>query len=167
MTDRPPPALHPDLLVLRDLVGTWSGAGTGSYPTIEPFGYLEQISFSHGIKPFLTYQQQTWASDDGRPLHVETGYLRLPSPGRVEWMISHPTGITELAEGSLLETGTGFVLAVESSTIAMSATAKEVIAVNRVYRLAADQLSYELDMAAVGQPLIHHLAASLHKRPAA
>ena len=167
MTDSTTPPLHPDLAPLGDLVGAWSGAGTGSYPTIESFGYLEQISFTATPKPFLAYRQQTWATDDGRPLHVEVGYLRIAAPGRVEWMISHPIGITELSEGTLMPTGTGFVLALESTTIALSSTAESVTAVNRILRLAGDQLSYELEMAAVGHSMTHHLAASLQKVPAA
>jgi hypothetical protein len=155
--------LHPDLAVLSGLIGTWAGAGTGSYPTIETFGYLERITVTHGPKPFLSYTQRTWAADDGRPLHVETGYLRVPSPSRVEFIVSHATGVSEIGEGSLIETNTGFVLAIESTSIGLPASATQVTAVNRTIRLAADQLSYELEMAAVGHPLTHHLAASLQQ----
>ena len=95
-----PPDLHPDIGALAPLLGTWAGRGAGAYPTIQPFEYLEEIVFSHVGKPFLAYSQKTKAVADGKPLHAETGYLRVPEPGRVELVLAHPSGVTEIEVGS-------------------------------------------------------------------
>lgn len=158
--------LHPGVAVLAPLLGTWAGQGAGEYPTIEPFGYLEEVTFGHNGKPFLIYGQRTKANDDGRPLHAETGYVRVPSPGRVEWVLAHPTGITEIEEGTLSVGGTAVEMELTATTIGRTTSAKDVTALSRSIRVDGDELTYTLRLGAVGQPLQHHLSATLHRKQA-
>lgn len=159
-----PPDLHPDLRALAPLLGTWQGRGSGDYPTIEPFDYLEEVVFSHVGKPFLVYGQKTRAATDGRPLHAETGYLRVPQLGNVELVLAHPNGITEIEVGTYTSDGTTIELDMSTTQIGLTPTAKEVTALGRRLRVDGNELTYSLQMGAVGQPLQHHLAAVLQRK---
>jgi hypothetical protein len=150
---------HPQIAPLAFLLGTWRGEGQGVYPTIESFGYGEEIVFAHVGKPFLAYRQRTWALDDQRPLHAEAGYLRRTADGALEWVLAHPTGIAEIAVGEL----DGMALTLRTTRVAATPTAKPVEAVERAVRVDGDELAYEVRMAAVGQPLQLHLTALLRR----
>lgn len=150
--------IHPEVEQLECLLGTWSGAGVGDYPTIEPFRYEETVTFSHVGKPFVIYNQRT-ASPDGRPLHCEAGYLRIPRSGRAELVVCHPTGIVEVDEGTF----DGRTLRLASRSLGSTATAKEVTAIERDVDVTGDLVTYALRMAAVGRPLLHHLSGELRR----
>ncbi|MCG6566092.1 FABP family protein [Tessaracoccus sp. ZS01] len=151
--------LHPALQPLATLVGTWEGAGHGEYPSIRPYGYIEEITFTNIGKPFLEYRQRTWNSDNAL-MHVETGYLRLPSPDRVEFVLALPTGQVELAEGHLT-VADGVVQLYLEGRILNSSTAKTVNASARRYSLIDDELATSFDMAAGEYPLQRHLTSEL------
>jgi hypothetical protein len=153
--------MHPDVEPIAFLIGTWRGEGHGVYPTIASFDYGEEIRFGAVPgKPFLTYQQRTWALDDQRPLHAETGYWRPKPAGRLEVVLAHPTGIAEIEEGTLA----GDTITLAATSIGRAATAKEVTSLTRRFELVGgDVLRYELRLAAVGQPLQGHLTAELKR----
>jgi hypothetical protein len=164
------PELHPNLAQVAELLGTWSGRGSGEYPSIEPFDYAETVTFTHVGKPFLRYEQRTRKVESdgslGSPLHTEAGYWRFPETGRVEVVLSHPTGITEIAEGTLVTLQDGAIaVSIATASIGLSSTAKPVSAVERKFRLSGDTLEYQARMAAMGLTLQHHLAAILHRQP--
>lgn len=157
--------LHPNLEALAPLLGTWAGRGAGEYPTIQPFEYLEEVVFSHVGKPFLAYAQKTKAAADGAPLHAETGYLRVPEPGRLELVLAHPSGVTEIEVGSYQMRDGVIELELATTSVGLTPTAKEVSALGRSFRIDGDELSYSVRMGAVGQPLQHHLSAVLRRKP--
>ena len=149
---------HPDLGSLAFLIGTWKGPGSGRYPTIEPFDYVEEAVFTPGPgKPFIAYLQRTRRAGTGEPLHSESGYIRPGGPGGVELVIAQPTGIVEVHAG---ETD-GQRVCFRSREVGLSPTAVEVSQVKRCLEVDGDTMRYRLWMAAVGQPLQVHLEAEL------
>lgn len=152
-------ALHPDVEPIAFLLGTWVGEGEGSYPTIEPFVYGEEVRFWHVGKPFLAYSQRTWALDDGRPLHGEVGYWRPLPGGALEVVLAHPTGIVEIEEGTVR----GRTVELGTTSVSRTGTAKTVTRLERRISVEGDVLTYEVRMAAVDVPLVRHLGARLRR----
>jgi hypothetical protein len=164
--------LHPDVVPLAGLLGTWVGEGAGKYPTIESFRYREEVTFGHVGKPFLAYRQATVNLATGLPAHAEVGYLRAVGDGGVELVLAHPTGVAELEEGALEivqperggNEGPVLRLHLRSTSVAGTTTAKAVTSLERSIELAGDVLRYTLAMGAVGQPHQHHLRADLRRQ---
>jgi hypothetical protein len=155
------PQPHPDLAPLLFLLGRWRGEGVGGYPTIEGFRFVQEVTFGHNGKPFLSYVSRSWLLDAsgnaGRPLATETGFWRPQPEGKVEVLLAHPTGITEIYLGQV----TGTRIEMSTDVVARTASAKEVTAGHRLYGLVGTSLAYAYDMAAMGQPLQPHLSAQL------
>ncbi len=156
-------ALHPDVSWLAALIGTWEGTGTGEYPTIDGFSYLESITFGHVGKPFVTYAQRTRHPETGLPMHAEMGYWRIPGPGAIEIVMAQPTGLAEIYEGAMVLDGPTMVVDVRSTSIGATTSAKEVTITERTFSVSGDEMQYTFRMAAVGQPLQHHLSARLQR----
>lgn len=151
--------LSENLMPLAPLLGTWKGSGAGEYPTIDSFEYTEELTFTNIGKPFLLYVQRTW-SPTGTPMHTETGYVRMPSPGIVEMTLAQPTGQSELLEGTWEEENGGFRIVLDGRVL-NTASAKVVDATKRAYTFIPGSLRTMFAMAAVGLPMTHHLASDL------
>lgn len=160
------PAPHPLLAPLTGFLGTWVGRGRGEYPTLaQEFAYAQEVTFSHDGRPFLQYEARAWLLDaDGTPLRPsarESGWWRLQPEGRVEALITQPTGIAEILVG---RAGDG-TADLATDQVALAPTAKEVTATRRRYTLTAEgTLDFVHDLAAVGQALQHHLSAQLRRQ---
>lgn len=155
------------------LIGAWVGVGTGQYPTIEDFRFGQEVAFATDGRPFLAYRSRSWLLDDEgnrvRPLAAESGYWRPKEGNRVELTLAHPTGFAEIWYGTLEVTGlenatvTGARVDMRTDVVARTETAKEYTQGHRLYGLVEGRLLWTFDMAAVGVPLVNHLAASLSK----
>ena len=74
-----PENLHPDLMPLAWLIGTWRGKGRGEYPNIPGFQFAQEVSFNQDGQNYLNYYSRTWVIDDDneiiKPYDSEVGYL--------------------------------------------------------------------------------------------
>lgn len=156
--------VHPAVKGLAPILGTWEGRGSGFFPTISPFEYREEVVFSHVGKPFFSYVQKTRSPVDGTPMHAEMGFIRVPKPGHVELVVAQPSGVTEIDVGVFTGCEGVLDLDVASTAVGLTPTAKEVTALVRTFHLEADQLSYTVKMAAMGEPLQDHLVGVLTRR---
>ena len=154
---------HPDLAPLRFLLGRWEGVGVGGYETIESFQFGQEIVFGHNGKPYLIYTSRSWALDatgmPSRPLAMESGFWRPQPANKVEVMLAHPTGITEIYRGEVA----GTKIEMTTDLVARTESAKEVRAGHRLYGMAGADLAWAYDMAAVGKPMQPHLSAQLKR----
>jgi len=141
------------------LAGTWRGSGRGEYPTIADFEYNEEFTIAPVPgRPVAFWRSATRDAATGEPKHGESGYLRA-TPQGVELVIAHTFGVVEATAGTL-DSGT---LALRSTGLLGTASAKQIDHVDRRYDFDDDGLQYTIAMAAVGVSLTHHLSAELRR----
>jgi len=159
-----PENLHPDLMPLAWLVGTWRGKGRGEYPNVEGFQFAQEVSFNHDGRAFLNYFSRSWIIDKNdeivRPAASEVGFWRIKEKNVLEVLLAHNTGIAEGWVG--LVQGAKIQLAMDQGY--SSPTAKIVTAGSRLYGLVEGELFTSYDMAAQGQTLQAHLWSSLERQ---
>ncbi|MFL5767409.1 MAG: FABP family protein [Actinomycetota bacterium] len=157
------PALHPDVAALSFLLGTWRGTGEGRYPTVDPFRYGEEMTFTHVGDPFLAYEQKSWSLADRSPLHFERGFLRGGEGGAVELVLAHPLGIVEVSTGTVSAEGGPRVLDLASVTMAHTPSGDRVTGLRRHLEVEGDSMAYTLKMKMEQVPLSPHLRAELRR----
>jgi hypothetical protein len=159
------PDLHPSLLDLIPFIGLWRGRGQGGYPTIEDFGYGQEVRISHDGRPFLHFKSRAWLIDkDSKPIRPggrEIGWWRPAGEkgDEIEAMMMVPTGIMELYIGKVKANPPQIDMVTDF--VARTATAKEVTAGARLFGIVDGALLYAQDMAAMGEGLTPHLSARL------
>ena len=151
--------------VLQFLLGEWSGSGKGEFSTIEPFEYLETISFSSDGRPFLHYDQKTRRRRAGQaeyaPSHWESGFIRLLPDEQVEVTCAQNGGRLEMLRGSLEETEIGLILRLQSTAFLND---PRMLETSRIITLQGDTLHYTQTMHTTAVPAsAQHVAARLNR----
>ena len=158
-----PSDLHPELMPLAWLLGTWHGNGRGEYPTIEAFTYEQDIVFAHDGRAFLHFFSRAWITDNEgtrlRPGALETGFMRPVGDGQLELVLAHATGYAEVWYGKV----DGPRLTLATDIVARTSTAKDYTAGHRMYGLVEGDLMYAYDMAADGQEMQSQLWGRLER----
>jgi len=159
-----PENLHPDLMPLAWLVGSWRGKGRGEYPNVPGFQFAQEVSFNHDGRPFLNYFSRSWIIDENneiiRPAASEVGFWRVKENNVLEVILAHNTGIAEGWVGIVK----GAKIQLEMDQGYSSPSAKIVTAGSRLYGLVEGELFTSYDMAAEGQTLQAHLWSSLERQ---
>ncbi|HET9656164.1 MAG TPA: FABP family protein [Kineosporiaceae bacterium] len=160
--------LHPKLMPVAWLIGTWAGAGVIGYPSMDSdLRFGQEVVFSHDGRPFLSYTSRTWLLDEEgnqvKPLASESGYWRVGPGDRdandVEVLLTHPTGVVEIYIGRV----DGARAELATDLVARTSTAKEYTAASRMYGLVEGDLMWVMEMAAMGHPLGPHASARLKR----
>ncbi|MBI1350931.1 MAG: DUF1794 domain-containing protein [Actinomycetales bacterium] len=162
-----------ELAHLSWLIGRWVGVGTGQYPTVADFRFGQEVVLSTDGRPFLSYLSRSWLLDDEgervRPLGTEAGFWRPRPDNEVEMTLAHPTGYAELWYGKVEVTGienaviTGARAELRTDAVLRTRSSKDYSQGHRLYGLVNEKLLWTFDMAAVGEELGNHLAASLSR----
>jgi len=156
-----PENLHPDLMPLAWLVGTWRGKGRGEYPNVPGFQFAQEVSFNHDGRAFLNYFSRSWIIDENdeivKPAASEVGFWRVKENNVLEVLLAHNTGIAEGWVGVVK----GAKIQLEMDQGYSSPSAKIVTAGSRLYGLVEGELFFAYDMAYGGKKLQAHIWSTL------
>ncbi|CAH0549283.1 unnamed protein product [Brassicogethes aeneus] len=159
------PQIHEALKPLSFLIGKWKSiSAKGAYPTINPFTYCEEVTFSSIGQPLLNYNSIAYNPNGPKPMHLESGFLRIKAAGtnEVAFMVAHNFGLTSLEEGTVK----GNEICLKSVQIARMTFAKDpaVIGIERCYSLIEEgKLQLILSMETENIGLTEHLRVVYEK----
>lgn len=112
--------LHELLHVLAWLEGIWitDDPGVGTYPTIRPFNYHDQINITSIGQPLFNYIAQSWHPETGAPMHRETGFLHiLPETKKVALSLIDNIGLYTVEQGNPINDDNGTTIDLMSTNI--------------------------------------------------
>ncbi|XP_043557661.1 THAP domain-containing protein 4 isoform X3 [Chiloscyllium plagiosum] len=151
--------LNPAVESLSWMLGSWisESPGEGSYPTIKPFKYMEEVQITHVGQPMLNISFNSFNPETKKPMHRECGFIRIkPGTNKVAFISAQNTGIVEIEEGEVKDQE----LTLASQSVARMSFAKEphVQQIARIFRLTEEgNLEQIVSMATDQQPLLQHL----------
>lgn len=151
--------------LVRMLLGRWHGNGIAAFPTIPSFEYREELEFAaNDVQPVLRYEQRTWKkleTGEYAPSHWEVGFWRVLSATQIEVLCAQAGGRVEVLGGVIEPTRDGFVLRLDSVSVANDAridrTAREFV-------LQGNEFRYAMKMSTTAVPeLTLHVHAELKR----
>jgi len=151
-------------LLKNILPGTWRGEGFAKFPTIEPTGYTEEITFAtNADKQAIHYTQKAWykndTSDNSKMVFWDTGFIIINKQGNIQWISAQVGGRTEVY-GLSSVSGNNYTF--DSEQIGND---PKTIRSQRIFTITPEKIDYQLNMSTHQSTTFqNHLAASLKKR---
>lgn len=148
--------------LLNLLAGRWEGQGFARYPTIRDTGYTETLVFMpDNYKKAIRFEQKTRyknnTEQNGQTVFWDTGFI-IHKDNKILMVSSQVSGRQETYELVRNQPG-AFIfesLHIENDT-------KQTLRSQRIFTIAEETLSYELNMASRGLDLQNHLSATLKR----
>lgn len=157
--------LHKTLESLAWLEGTWriESYGHGKFPTMDDFRYCEELNFTSIGQPMFNYTAQSWHPEEKKPLHRETGFLKLmPGTNKVSLILAHNFGLSTIEQGEVIDK----TICLDSVSIQRMEGMKPpaVTQMHREFKLNGNCLEHVFYMATSNTPdLTEHLRAKYVK----
>ena len=143
------------------LIGSWSGHGEGTFTTIKPFGFREELKFRRrGAEDLIHYEQVTFLND-GTPSHWESGFLKI-NDGLLEISSAQDSGRVEVLRQQIHEPyHNGFRLELNCKVIQND---PRLIQTRRVFELRDEILRYWIYMSTQNiSSITPHIQANLRR----
>ncbi|KAG7202828.1 hypothetical protein KM043_009982 [Ampulex compressa] len=152
--------MHDALKSIAWLEGTWISEcpGIGKFPTIKPFSYCEEVKFISIGQPMFNYVAQSWHPEAKRPMHRETGFLKvIPGTNKISLILAHNFGLSTIEEGEVNDK----TLNLKTTSILRPTAGTKPPAVTKLcreFKLVDNTLQHVLHMATETTPeLTEHL----------
>lgn len=159
-------SIESTLAALRPLLGLWEGGGQAGFPTIGAYEYVERLHFTtEPDRDAIHFEQRARHRPVGTETygasHWESGFLRVPAPGVVEWTNAQDNGRLEVARLVLTVEPEGLLLAGDTTHFLND---PRMLKARREIRVQGDTLRYRLEMATTRvDALTVHLTAELRR----